>query len=699
MQLSRNWLADYVELPQDVDELSRRLTAAGHAVEKVEQLEDSGAGDTVLDVDITTNRSDCMNHFGLAREIAVIFGKPLNPPAMEVQEAAEPASSAARIEIETPELCRRYVGRVIRGVKVGQSPDWLVRRLETIGVRTINNVVDVTNYVLWEYGQPLHAFDLEALDGAMIRVRPARSGEELVTLDGETRKLDPEMLVIADASRPVALAGVMGGLDSEVTDATTDVLLESAYFHPSSVRRTAGRLGMHTDASHRFERGADPGICAVAATRAAALIAELAGGTVLAGEVDAYPSPPETRTISLDLARLQAFAGAAIPRESVVRWLEGLGCTLKAEGTLETGAASRWQVTIPSWRHGDLELTADLYEEAVRLYGFDAIEASLPALSGHDGHPSRSHLRATRLRRNLAAQGYAEAVTFAFHDAESDRRHPGLLGSFGPLKLENALSERYGVMRRSLLPNLLETAAFNQRRGLPAVRFFEVGHVFGARSSGEGTEGVEEIETVALVAGGRLGHAWDAGPQAKARELDFFDLKGAVESLAATFRVSLEMRPQERTDLVAGCAAEIFRVGQEGAEAVGYAGQLANADGPYPLYVAELATQVLAAGDDGGAIEVPSRFPGINVDLTLTHSLETPWAEIAAAVEALALQDLAAFGLKDRYQGKGVAEGAVNTTVYFEFSSTEGSLTHGDVNERLTATQEHLEGRFGWKSS
>jgi len=688
MQLSRNWLADYVELPQDIQEVSDRLTAVGHAVEQIEEVGD----DTVLDIDITTNRSDCMNHLGMAREIAVIFGKTLKPPVPQLEEGSESASGAARIEIEDSSLCRRYVGRVIRGVKIGPSPPWLVQRLESIGVRSINNVVDVTNYVLWEYGQPLHAFDLAKLEEATIRVRLAQAGETLVTLDGESRKLDPDMLVIADASQPVALAGVMGGLDSEVTEATTDVLLESAYFDPSSVRRTAGRLGMHTDASHRFERGADPDVCAVAATRAAALIAELAGGTVLSGDVDAYPAPLEPHEISLDLARLQAFAGEEIPRESVVEWLEGLGCILK-----ENGSAERWQVTIPSWRNGDLELTADLYEEAVRLFGFDAIEATLPALSGHDGHTLPSHLRSTRLRKTLAAYGFAEAITFAFHDAKRDAQYPGVLADFGPLKLENALSERYSLMRRSLLPNLLETAAFNQRRGLPAVRFFEVGHVFGSRASGEGTDGVEEIETVALVAGGRLGQAWDAGPGARARELDFFDLKGAVESLATAFRISLEMRPLERPDLLPGCAAEICLVSPEGSKPVGYAGQLADMDGPYPLFVAELETEALAAGGAGGAVVVPSRFPGINVDLTLTHALKTPWEEISAAVAGLGLQNLTAFALKDRYRGKGVPAGAVNTTMLFEFGSSEGSLTHEDVNERLTAAQEHLESRFGWK--
>ncbi|HYN21651.1 MAG TPA: phenylalanine--tRNA ligase subunit beta, partial [Thermoanaerobaculia bacterium] len=301
MKFSLNWLAEYVELPADVRDVQRRLTAVGLAVEGVEERD----GDALLDVEVTSNRVDCMNHLGVARELAVIYGRPLQPPAAKAAETEEQIQDVAEVEVEDWEGCPRYVARIVRGVKVGPSPEWLRTRLESIGQRPINNVVDVTNFVLWEMGQPLHAFDLAKLSESRIVVRRARPGETLVTLDGTERKLDPEILVIADAERPVGLAGVMGGAESEVTDATADVLIESAHFDRKRVRNAARRLGLHTDASHRFERGSDPGGCLEAANRAASLIAQIAGGRVVAGAIDRRrESYPEVRKGRLDLSRL-----------------------------------------------------------------------------------------------------------------------------------------------------------------------------------------------------------------------------------------------------------------------------------------------------------------------------------------------------------------------------------------------------------
>src|SRR6202035_1730783 len=392
----------------------------------------------------------------------------------------------------------RYLARVIRGVRVGESPAWLQARLESIGQRAINNVVDVANFCLWELGQPMHAFDLAKLAGATVVVRRARVGESLVTLDGQARELSPEMLVIADAERPVALAGVLGGLDSEVTESRTDILLESAHFDRQAVRLTARRLGIHTDASHRFERGADIEACAFAAERAAALIAELAG--------------------------LEPFAGAAIPPVDVERWLAGLGFAPRLTGVGE------WEVTVPSWRAYDIEARPwipgsaratshvaevypqDLYEEVMRLFGFDRIPAALPALAGSDGHPNAAATAREKARQRLAACGYAEAINFAFIDPQDDAAYPSLRPGSRPLALENPLSERYSVLRRSLVPGLIDSARFNQRRGAAAVRLFEVGSVFferAGRGEGELADLPEQPETIALVAGGTVGTPWE----------------------------------------------------------------------------------------------------------------------------------------------------------------------------------------------
>ncbi len=727
MRFSCAWLGEYVELPPP-QELAARLTAAGHAVDEVGAGDSAHASDAAaLEVDVTTNRPDCMNHLGLAREAATILDRPLRLPAQlagePVAEGDAPAAGAARVVLEDPIGCSRYAARVVRGVEVGPSPDWLKRRLESIGQRPINNVVDVTNFVLWECGQPLHAFDLTTLvkggepELPEIRVRRARAGERLTTLDGEERELTPAMLVIADAARPVALAGVMGGLATEVTAATTDVLIESAHFDPKAVRAAASALGMHTDASHRFERGADPEICRRAADRAAALIAEVGGGEVLAGAVDERAEPPQATAARkagapwpprgrLTLAGLHAFVGAEIPAADVDRWLAGLGFDPRPVGADPDGPA--WEVTVPSWRWYDIQPSpggevypADLYEEALRLYGFDPVPATLPAIPGSDGPPTPAQLRRERIRRELTGCGYAEAINFAFQSAAADAAFPALAGGL-PVELANALSDRYAVMRRSLVPNLVDNARFNRRRGADAVRLYEIGRLFAALGEGEvGPDGlpVVERETVAMVAGGAVGTPWD-----RRSEIDLFDLKGVIESLGEALGTPLVARPAGLPGVVPGTGAELFAAADEGSGKAAAIGWLGRIDDPEadpadpPLFAAELATDALGDGGGGTAhrhpVAAPSRFPSVGADLTLTHPLATPWVEIAAAVEAHRSSELVAFGLKDRYTGEGVPAGAVNTTLWFVYGAPDRSLTQEEVNLRQAALAGELTRRF-----
>jgi phenylalanyl-tRNA synthetase beta chain len=686
MLFSREWLGEYVDLPEDAGELAAGLTAVGLAVEGLEER----AGDLVLDVDVTTNRPDCMNHLGLAREAAVHWGRELRLPVADLAEADEATAGAVAVELEEGAGCLRYVARVVRDVRIGSSPAWLERRLRAIGLRPINNVVDVTNFVLWETGQPLHAFDLARVAGGRIVVRRARAGERLTTLDGERRELAPEVLVIADAQKPVALAGVMGGLDSEVTAETTDVLLESAHFERRRVRAAARRFGLRTDASHRFERGADPGACAAAAERAASLLGTLGGGRVLRGAVDARAPEPASWPARgrLEHARLVAFAGAAIAPADVERWLGGLGFVLEREDA--TAGSPVWRVTAPSWRWYDMQpdaagtiYEADLFEEVLRHLGFDRVPASLPAIPGSDGPRTTEQLRRDRVRDHLAACGWAEAVDYAFHAAEADAAFPSAAPAGAPaVAISNPLSERYALLRRSLLPNLTEAARFNLRRGAPAVRLFEIGHVFWRTD--EGTVG--ERETVAVVGGGRVGQPWD-----REVELDLFDLKGVVETLGEVLGTELTARPAEVTGLLPGAAAELLA---DGAPA-GVLGRLDVPDLPVPLYAAELATAPLGSGAGGRALALPSRFPSVAADLTLTHDVEVPWADIAAAVEAVRPPDLVSFGLEVRYTGEGVPAGAVNTTLTFLYGSPERSLTQQEVNERQELLRRDLERRFG----
>jgi len=693
MLFSRNWLGDYVELPEDPRQLADGLTAVGMAVEG----EEARGDDVLLDVDVTTNRPDCMCHLGLAREVAVQRGVELQHPQGDPEEADEAAADVISVELADPEGCPRYVARVIRGVSVGESPDWLKERLEAIGLRPINNVVDVTNFVLWEMGQPLHAFDLDEVAGNRVVVRRAEDGEKLTTLDGEERELSSRVLVIADGERAVALAGVMGGLDSEVAEGTTDVLLESAHFDRRRVRLGAGELGIHTDASHRFERGADPGVCRRAADRAARLIAELAGGRVLAGAVDAQAEGFEEKHTAhgrLDLARLEGFAGTDLEAGQVESWMRGLGFEMTPDGAAEGTA---WDVTAPSWRLYDMEpgpdgkiYEQDLYEEVLRLHGYDGIEATLPGLTGSDGPRTPEQVRRDRMRDHLAACGYAEAVNYAFHsrDMDASTAHLAPAGS-EPVELTNPLSELYSVLRRSLVPNLLANAAFNRRRGVDSVRLFEVGHVFWR----EGKR-VEEREAISFVCGGTVGNPWD-----RPLELDLFDLKGVLETLGEVLETEIQVRAADLAGIVAGAGAEIL----VGDEVVGWLGHVDEGDSDgYSLYAAELRTERLGIGVMGGTaqaqVRVPSRFPTVEADYTLTHAASVPWADVAAAVEADRPEGLAGFGLKDRYQGKGVPDGAVNTTLWFLYSHPERTLTQDEVNERQSALTAGLESRFGWQS-
>lgn len=673
MKFSRDWLAQYVELKEDDATLRERLTAVGLAVDAVEKRD----GDTIFDVDVTANRPDCMNHLGLARELAVLFDRPLLMPQVEIAAAPELAADACRILVEEPELCPRYAALAIRGVTVGPSPEWLRRKLEAIGSRSINNVVDVTNYVLWETGQPLHAFDLERLAGAEIRVRRARAGETLTTLDGTLRNLDSEILVIADAEVPVGLGGIMGGLDSEVTSATRHVLLESAHFNPATVRRGARKLEMHTDASHRFERGCDPEGCVVAAHRAAALIAELAGGQVLAGEIDVRRPPSPLPVIDLDLERLCRFAGIPIAAGEVERVLGGLGFALEHRGE------GRWRVTVPSWRIFDFidPYPADLYEEVLRIHGLDAIPSTLPQIAGSDAPESPAHRRRRIAGDHLAACGFSEAINFAFHDRGADASYPTLYEGRAALALANPLSDRYAVMRRSLLPNLIASARYNQRRGASVVHLFEIGHVFA--DAGEGR--TEEMDSLAMVLGGQTGTPWE-----RSVELDLYDLKGTVESLGEALGVDFAYRPATVYRLKTGTAAEIWFED----EVIGHLGELDEDE--ETLFVAEIALDRLETRDLWQTVSLPSRFPGIAVDLTLTHARERSWHELEQMITEQMDAALASFHLKDRYVGPGVPAGAVNTTISFLYNSNERSLTQDEVNERHGALARRLEEHLGW---
>src|SRR5882762_529238 len=437
MFISYNWLRELTGTKLGPQEIRDRLTNVGLAVDAVE----TRADDSVLDVEVPSNRGDCLSHVGIARELSVIDKSKVQSPKSKVQNANGKTTDFALVEILDPDLCPRYAARVVRGVKIAPSPDWLVKKLEAIGQRSINNVADITNYVLHELGQPLHAFDLAKLSEHRIVVRPAAKNEIIKTLDGIERKLDGEMLVIADAKRPVSVAGVMGGEESEISNSTTDVLIESAWFNPASVRRTAKLLGLHTEASHRFERGVDPEGVLSAQERCVSLICEIAGGTATQDVLDVYPSRFSAKSVGLRPERVAAITGVEAPRAEILRILKGLGF-----GLLEDNP-EKLTFTVPSWRH-DVAIEEDLVEEVARHAGYDQIKTELPSASlAGEYHSSERAKRA--LRKAMSARGFDEAISLSFTELTEDfELIPDLAGvASTPWVLTNPIIEEASRMR------------------------------------------------------------------------------------------------------------------------------------------------------------------------------------------------------------------------------------------------------------
>ncbi|MEX1055847.1 MAG: phenylalanine--tRNA ligase subunit beta, partial [Rhodothermales bacterium] len=482
--------------------------------------------DFVLDVGITPNRPDAASHIGVARDVAALTGTSLTIPPIDLPQNGGDAAGQVTIEILAPEGCPRYVAMLVRGVEVGESPSWLQRRLEAIGLRPRNVVVDVTNFVLHESGQPLHAFDFDQLSGSKIRVRRTESETRFTTLDSKARLLPPGTLMICDAERDVAIAGVMGGENSEVTSATRNVLIESAYFDPTSIRKTAKALDLQTDASYRFERGVDRDGQVWAAARAAHLIADLAGGSIVDGMVDAHPVPLERRRVVLRNSRVKKLLGVDIPIDRTAALLESIGFEV-------AGATNHEPIltcTVPTFRP-DVEREVDLIEEVVRLFGYENIsepERSVaPALVRRERAVDRLRGSARAL---LSSTGYREIYTNSMQRAETARTF--LAAGGGIVETLNPISQEMAALRPSLLPGALQVMGFNQKHGQKYLRFFELGHIY--RKTNEPstlTPGYEEHESLIVAASGPATvRGWDVGE----RTIDLFDVKGVLETLLSS---------------------------------------------------------------------------------------------------------------------------------------------------------------------
>src|SRR5271154_2455677 len=514
MKISPHWLRDFVDLPVDYSRLADELTLSGVAVEGI-----SGEGNnTVFEMEITTNRPDAMNHYGVAREGSALFDRPLRPIVPKLPPSQ--GKFEVTIDIEEPDLCPRFTAREVRGVSVNPSPPHIAGRLQLLDQRPISNAVDATNYVLWESGKPTHVYDLDLLEGRRLVIRKARTGETLKTLDGVQRQLSTEDLVVADAKKPIGLAGGMGGFDTMITEKTKNILIESAWWHPVAVRRMSKRHGLHTDASHRFERGADFESTVPSTDRVAELILASGGGTLVGGVIDVIARQLDLAPVELDLREVRRILGEQLSTIEINRILSHLGFTLLP------GGEDSYLVHIPSWRL-DVEREIDIIEELARLHGYDKFPNTLPAYSGEVRDLPDAHKDA-RLRSSLLALGYNEAISLTFISKEDARR----FSTAPEIDLANPLSEEASVMRPSLVPSMLNMLAYNLNRGSDNVRLFEAGNVFEASGAKAleakriciGATGAVEADIVRGLATG-----------AASRPLSFFDIKGDVESLLAPF--------------------------------------------------------------------------------------------------------------------------------------------------------------------
>jgi len=682
MLISYNWLGELTSTTLTARELRNRLTMVGLAVDAVDQQD----GDAVLDVEVPSNRPDCLSHIGIAREVSVIDSSTLNLPATKTFPTEGKAGSLASVEIKDIDLCPRYAARLVRGVKIGPSPDWLVERLETIGQRSINNVADITNYVLHETGQPLHAFDFAKLSERRIVVRRAMANEKLKTLDGVERQLTNDMLVIADAEKPVALAGIMGGEDSEISERTTDVLIESAYFNPDSVRRTARGLGMDTEASRRFERGADCDGVVRAQQRCVELICELAGGVATTDAIDVYPNPIKQRVVRLRPERVEALTSLSVEASEMKRILTGLGFQVVDAPLGEMG------FKVPTWRI-DVDQEEDLVEEVARHVGYDRIGSELPP-SASSGEYQPSEMKQRSLRRTLAGLGFDEAINFSFTEEhkEFETISSSQAAPLNQPSLENPIIEDAAWMRSTLIPGLLSSVRRNINHGQRDVRLFEVGRVFVELGDGELPE-----ETVALSMV-MTGGAKDEGRAVAERELDFFDLKGAVD--AAVDSMNLEPLQYSKTEvkhLRSGQAASLSLV--DGLR-IGSAGRLADSVAAHykfrqPVFVVELDLSQLLAGPERLVHYKPlPRYPSVQRDISLLVDRSVEFNDLTVAIHDEAIRECRQAMLVGTYEGANIPADKRSITLRLEYRSDERTLTDEEVEERHAKLKASLLQKF-----
>jgi phenylalanyl-tRNA synthetase beta chain len=680
MKVVYNWLKDFVEATATPQELASRLALAGTNIASVDPQPLGG----VIDAEVTSNRPDCLGVYGIAREVSAIYKLPLKPVNPKPESSTAKAGDAVSVKIESPELCRRFTARVIRNVKIQPSPAWLRERLEAAGAASISNVVDATNYVMLELGHPLHAFDYDLVRNHSIVVRAAKRGEKLKTLDGIERALDPSFSVVCDGdgTRAVGIGGIMGGGETEISFSTKNVLIECAWFEPVAIRRATRFLKLHTEASTRFSRGADPEMAELASRRCAELILQLAGGELLSDVVDVYPGKRAAKKITLTRAELLRVMGADVPDREVEAILVALGFTPvrvdQNRGQLGSILAA-WECTRPSWR-ADVEREIDLIEEVIRVYGMDKFPPRLPA--ARQGAARLPHYEAeTRLRERLIGLGYREIVTIP-HVAED---HDALFRPHGviPARLANPLSEEAGLLRSNGSVSMAGAIEWNLNHGQRNVRLFEIGrHYRFSMSSKDGATAPAPVETTFLTLGA-TGEARSQGLYDSAREFSFADIKGDLDAIGALCG-SLQWQDGGAESLHPAKRGRMLLDGNE----LGSAGLLGRRIADKLKFRQDVFLAELVLGPfyckyygvkNSRRYEPLPRFPAVERDFSLLLADRVTFAEVANTIRSLNIPEIVSIEAADLFRGKNVPSGKYSLMVRVTFQSREATFTDAQV--------------------
>ncbi len=660
MIISLNWLKDYIELDLSLPVLIEKLNMIGLMVEDWEEK----GSDVILDIETYANRPDTLGHLGVARELAAALELGMKEQKWPLTEIEQKTSDLADVRIWDDELCPRYSGMVIKGIQVGPSPEWLRKRIEAVGLKPINNVVDVTNYVLFATAHPIHAFDLAKISGRKIIIRKATDAEVLRGLEDRDISLTPEMLVIADEKKPIALAGIIGGEESSVKESTQDVFIESACFDPVSIRKTSKKTGISTDASYRFERGADISFPPQAALMAASLLTQL-GGKASKGVADVYPKPRKEKIVVLRHHRISDLLGLEIDEKFAMRTLASLGFQAEIQ---QRGV---WQVKIPQFRV-DVEREADLIEEIARFYGYDKIPASLPPLRVLELPVDQKRERINKFRQLLFHNGFDEVLNFSFSDPEKEAR---LQTGQKAIEIRNPVSSKASLLRTTLLGGLLENIVWNKNRGAEGIHLFEIGNVYFWQN-----ETNREQLTLALATTGLVGPVqWHR----KSEDTDFFRIKGALESLMTYSRYEpFSFKEEDHAFFEQEYSlAMIFKE-----ETVGYCGLLKkNLLDSYslkePVWAAELNLALLFEKQPYSFEFTPvDRFPSITRDVSFISSRSVLYQDIKEVVEKLAIPYLMEFDPHDRFSGSSIPNGKISLSLRFVFRHPQRTLLAKEVD-------------------